>query len=273
MTLIVAFKCLGSNDSEGIVISSDSRLTESSGLISSVHKIEAIWLPRAPECDIALLAGAGDVSIIRHGISFLGDTLREHAKSVWKNKPAPTLKAFDSLMQKAEIEIIKKYGMFRNLGLDIAANIVVATVARDGKAGLYLIDSRGLMTAMHDNPGYVCIGSGFVTGGNLLLNQLYNPNLDATTGATLSAFIINQVSKVDPAVGSFEGENWYFRMEGDRPVFGKLKQDAFKRYKADVEGREQLFRTVWEFCDTIGSEKALKVIQNALKKQRTERDG
>lgn len=225
-----------------------------------------IWIPSAPECDVALLAGAGDVSIIRHGISLLGDTLREHAKSVWKNKSPPTLKDFDDVMNEAEIEIVKKYGMFRNLGLDIAAHMVVATVAGDGRAGLYLIDSRGLMTPMHDNPGYICIGSGFVTGGNLLLNQLYNPNLDDTAGAALSAFIINQVSKVDPSVGSFDGESWYFRMENIGPVFGKMTDEAFRRFKIDVAGREQLFRTVWEFCDTIGPKDAMKVIRGALDK-------
>ena len=247
-------------------MSSDSRLTESSGLVSSVHKIEAIWLPGSPECDIALPAGAGDVSIIRHTISILGDTLKGQAEETWSHKSPPTLKDFDSVMQDAETQIVKKYNMFRNLGLDISANIVVATVAGDGKAGIYLIDSRGMITPVHDNPGYVCIGSGFVTGGNLLLNQLYNPELDDTMGATLSAFIINQVSRVDPAVGPFDGESYYFRMNNKSPIFGKMTMEAFQKYKTNVEGRDQLFRKVWEFCDTVGSEKALKFIEKALDK-------
>ena len=123
---------------------------------------------------------------------------------------------------------------------------------------------------MHDNPGYAVIGSGFITGGLLLLRLLGFSELVAS-GSTelvdlgmLTAFIIDAVSEVDTSVGPFIGESWLMRLEkkDDKKevVLGELKPEALREYKDRVEKRKEVLKRVWILCDYIGEDKVLKLI-------------
>ncbi|MEM1990089.1 MAG: hypothetical protein QW782_05595 [Candidatus Bathyarchaeia archaeon] len=60
---------------------------------------------------------------------------------------------------------------------------------------------------------FAVIGTGFFTGANLLLRLLgYEPEKSHLLDiGALSVFIIDVVSEIDPAVGSFIGESYYMR--------------------------------------------------------------
>ncbi|MEM0254141.1 MAG: hypothetical protein QXK78_06255 [Candidatus Bathyarchaeia archaeon] len=60
---------------------------------------------------------------------------------------------------------------------------------------------------------FAVIGMGFFTGANLLLRLLgYEPEKSHLLDiGALSVFIIDVVSEIDPAVGSFIGESYYMR--------------------------------------------------------------
>ncbi|MEM4447251.1 MAG: hypothetical protein QW328_07160 [Nitrososphaerota archaeon] len=116
-------------------------------------------------------------------------------------------------VKQVELAFISRFRELRDQGLDLSFSMVLASVDQSGKASMYLFDDRGLAQPVHDNPGFAVIGTGFFTGGNLLLRLLgYEPEesylLDI---GALSTFIIDVVSEIDPVVGPFVGESYYMR--------------------------------------------------------------
>jgi len=116
---------------------------------------------------------------------------------------------------------------------------------------------------VHDNPGFAVIGTGFFTGGNVLLRLLgYDPEesymLDI---GALSTFIIDVVSEIDPAVGPFVGESYYMRAEEEGVLLGPLKEEAIKEYKEKAKQRKEIIRRIWRMLDTVGEQKILQKIE------------
>ncbi|MEM0172262.1 MAG: hypothetical protein QXV57_06855 [Thermoproteota archaeon] len=141
--------------------------------------------------------------------------------------------------------------------------MILVSVEHNGKSSIYLFDERGLAQPVHDNPGFAVIGTGFFTGGNLLLRLLgYEPEesykLDI---GLLSTFIIDVVSEIDPAVGSFVGESYYMRAGEKGVLLGPLTEEAIKEYKERVKQRKELIRNIWRILDRTGEQKILEVIR------------
>jgi hypothetical protein len=88
----------------------------------------------------------------------------------------------------------------------------------------------------------------------------------------LSTFIIDVVSEIDPAVGSFVGESWYMRVEGNEVLLGPLKEEAIKDYKLKAQRRRELLRRLWRLLDVAGEKKVENVIRNLEKKTLKEGD-
>jgi len=245
---------------EGIVITSDSRATTYGILATTEEKIAPILL--GDKVPLAVAAGSGDVAMIKDAISVAADILKGMSRDLWNRQTAPTVGDFAKAVKAIEKKLVERFTYLRKMNIEVTMDMVLACVAREGKAALYVFDKRGLSTPFHDSPGFVCIGSGFVTGGNLLLRQFYTGTLNVDEGATLGAYIIDQVSKVDTGVGTFEGESYYFRIEQGKPILGKLKTEAFHRYKTKITEREQLIRGVWEASYVIEPARLLKMIES-----------
>jgi len=81
----------------------------------------------------------------------------------------------------------------------------------------------------------------------------------------LSTFIIDAVSEIDPAVGSFVGESWYMRVEGKEVLLGPLKEEAIKDYKMKVQLRKEIMRRLWRLLDVAGEEKVEATVRNLEK--------
>jgi len=231
MTLLIALKWFHKGK-EGVVISSDSKVTV--GPVSyETRKVYPILLTvDEKSVPLAVAGGAGDASIIKQSYRICERVLRGLAIKEWGNK-TPSFDQFEEAVKQIESALIRRFRELRDQGLDLSFRIVLASVDHGGKASMYLFDSRGLAEPVHDNPGFAVIGTGFFTGGNLLLRLLgYEPEesymLDI---GALSTFIIDIVSEIDPAVGPFVGESYYMREEEGEVVLGPLKEEAIKEYK------------------------------------------
>jgi len=261
MTLILALKWV-LEGKEGVVVSSDSKVTV--GPISyETRKVYPILLKVGEEyIPLAIAGGAGDASLIKQGYRLCEKVLKDLATKEWGSR-TPSFRQFEEAIGLIESALISRFRELREHGLEPSFNMILASVDSSGKASIYLFDERGLAEPVHNNPGFAVIGTGFFTGGNLLLRLLgYAPEesymLDI---GALSTFIIDVVSEIDPAVGPFIGESYYMRVEDGKVVLGPLKEEAIREYKEKAKRRKELIRLLWRMFDVIGEQKILEKIK------------
>ena len=255
MTLILALKwVLGGK--EGVVVSSDSKVTV--GPVSyETRKVYPIILTLdGKSVPLAIAGGAGDASLIKQSYRICERVLSDLAARECEKK-TPSFDQFEKSVKQIETIFIKRFRELREEGLDLSFGMILASVDPHGKASIYLFDDRGLAEPVHENPGFAVIGTGFFTGGNMLLRLLgYSPEgsymLDI---GALSTFVIDVVSEIDPAVGSFIGESYYMRVEDDEVLLGPLKEEAIKEYKERARQRKEIIRCIWRIMDSVGEEK------------------
>jgi len=174
---------------------------------------------------LAIAGGAGDVSVVKQSYRICERVLRDLAVKEW-GKKTPSFDQFEKAVGQIESILISRFRKLREHGLESNFSMVLASVDQNGKASMYLFDERGLAEPVHDNPGFAVIGTGFFTGGNLLLRLLgYTPeeSHELDIGA-LSTFLIDVISEIDPAVGPFVGESYFMRVENGE-VSKALTQD------------------------------------------------
>jgi len=165
-----------------------------------------------------------------------------------------------------EYSFMKRFSKLRDLGINPSFQMVLCGLDPDGKASIYLFDNRGLAEPVHDNPGYAIIGSGFVTGGILLL-RLLGYTMERDLGI-LTTFIVDTVSEVDTAVGPFVGESYLLRIEEKEGrkeiVLGPLKDEALLEFKEKSAKRKELIRKLWQLFDEVGEEKVEEALNSLL---------
>ncbi|RLF04282.1 MAG: hypothetical protein DRK00_07050 [Thermoprotei archaeon] len=212
MTLVLAFKWrVGAGDA--VLISSDSRATTPLGIAYEVRKVKPMVFEDRP---LAVAGGAGDAVLVKWGYEVAEEVLAGEAGERGAPLPAPL---FRRAVRMIEDRLAGRLYRLRGLGIEPSFQMVLGSVDGEGRASLYVFDNRGLAEPVHENPGYAVIGSGFITGGLLLLRLLGFSEL-AASGRTglldlgmLTAFIIDVVSEVDTSVGPFVGESWLMRLE------------------------------------------------------------
>jgi len=169
-------------------------------------------------------------------------------------KKTPSFSQFEEAIGQVESTLIGRFKGLREHGLEPSFDMVLASADQIGRASIYLFDGRGLAEPVHDDPGFAVIGTGFYASGNLLLRLLsYDPEgsyvLDM---GALSTFLIDIISKVDPAVGPFAGESYYIRVENGEVLVCPLKEKAIKEYKEKARQRKELIRRMWRFFNAAG---------------------
>ncbi|MGB9760835.1 MAG: hypothetical protein ACPLZG_13480 [Thermoproteota archaeon] len=272
MTLVVALKWVRENN-EGIVISSDSKATvgpvsyETRKVYPIVLKVGSEYVP------LAVAGGAGDASIVKQSYRVCEKVLTDLATKEW-NSQTPTFEQFEEAVKQVESILIERFKELREKGLEPDFNMILASVSPQGKASIELFDSRGLAEPVHDNPGFAVIGTGFITGGNLLLRILgYSAEESyAIDIGALSTFIIDVVSEIDPAVGPFVGESYYMRVEGGKVLLGPMEPDAIKEFKLKVAKRKELLQLIWQLFDVVGEDKVeakVEELEKELNKDRS----
>jgi 20S proteasome alpha/beta subunit len=268
MTLILALKC-ATTKGEGVLVCADSKATVYGGLAYRVQKIFPIALnPGAEkEVDIAIASGAGNEAMVRHAIRLAEKEFIELAEKEWKGGH-PSFEQFEYAVRSVENKLITKLAGWRKEGLETSLGMILCGLDLNGKASIYVFDESGLCRPVHDTPGFACIGSGFVTGGNMILQQFWRPELPVDWAQILAAYTIQTVSKVDTNVGPFEGASWYFRIQEGKPVMGELKIESLKEYLERVRQREEILKYVWNTCDQVGENTVLELLKRKLKKSK-----
>jgi hypothetical protein len=261
MTLVLALKWF-LDTGEAVLVASDSKASTPFGIAYEVKKIYPIFYRDKP---VGIASGAGDASLVKWGFEEAGRVLLTYAE---KEYPV-TFSSFSDAVRELEHRFVKRFAELRNQGLDMSFQMLLSGLDIEGKVSLYLFDNRGLAESVHDNPGYAVIGSGFVTGGILLLRLLgYRP--DVQDLGLLTTFILDSVSEVDMTVGPFVGESYLLRIQaensGKELILGPLKDEALVQYKENSRKRRELITKLWQLCDLAG-EKEVEKLMNRLEKK------
>lgn len=276
MTLILALKWL-LDDKECVVMSSDSKVT--AGIVSyEAKKVYPITLKIDQEfIPLAIFGGSGDATIVKQSYRICEKILIELAEKEWGNK-TPSFNQFESSIKEIEASLIKRYRELKENNIsDTVASLILASVDTNGKASIYVFDERGLADPVHDNPGYAVIGSGFYTGGNMLLKLLGYGSKETYTldlGA-LSTFIIDTVSEVDSSVGPFVGESYLMGVEEGKVVINLLSEEALKKYKEKTLKRKEIIKRMWRLLDTLEEQKIeekIEELEKYVEKEKQEYD-
>ena len=261
MTLIVAICTDEEEEGQGLVISSDSQATVGP-VTYRTNKIFPVIFDQTP---LALIAGSGDSAIVKKTVDLCKKTLITKCEKEWKGN-TPTLEQLEQTIPEIEISLIKKISTYKIEKVkNLTFNLILGGVSPAGESSLYVFDHRGIAQPVHDDPGFACIGSGFYLGGDLLLQQFYERPIDWVSAAELAAYVINQVSRVDAAVGPFEGESWYFRLEDKEPSLGSLSFKGFKKVQRECTCKQEALKYVWELCRYLPGEEPLRIIKKAVK--------
>lgn len=261
MTLVIAVVW-----GKGVLVTSDSRA--SSGYVyHEERKIYPVYFYlNGEELDLAVLAGSGDSAIVKQGFQIANNVFRNWFEEVGKvEERNPNEDEMDKIVNEIERRLMRRYRELRSYGVEPSSSMLLASVTQEGNPILYKFDNRGIAEPMHENPGYALLGKGVITGGLLLLRLLdYRTEEDWDMG-TLSAFLIDTVSEVDPSVSPFLGESVYIRYENNRVRMGPLKDEAFKEFKEKVRMRREAIKLLWRVLEKIGEEEVLKVLNGMLK--------
>lgn len=267
MTLIIAFKCQAEGPGEGIQVTADRRASgvvaiDVEKIVSIVHESEK---NDEPQLCLALASGAGRAGLVRQLIRIAELTLLNQVTTEW-DETEPSFSQFEDAMMIVQDEFMDRISKWKRKGVESWASILICGLDGDGRASMYEFDQDGIACPVHDSPGYACLGSGFVTGGNLILKQFWNPDLNSDWGLALSAYIIDMVSSIDPGVGSFDGSSYFFRLVDERPSFGELIVDSIESTLEDVRQRKEILKLCWDLCDVMGEEGVSKKLEQLRKK-------
>lgn len=254
MTLVIGCNW-STGTQEAVLMTSDSKVTTGMGVAFEMKKVYGIHLGDKP---VAVVGGAGQTPLAKQGFEVAEEILLDYA-----SKDYPITHAnFRVAVRQIEERLVARFSQLRGYGIQPAFEMILGSLDLQGRASLYRFDPSGLAEPVHDTPGYAIIGSGMVTGGILLLRMLgYEQDLEL---GLVSAFIIDSVSEVDTAVGSFIGESYLMRVDGGktkRVVLGPLTAKALTTYKDQIAARRALIRKLWRLCDQHGEQKVEEALE------------
>lgn len=260
MTLVIGLRWQY-EDSDAILITSDSKVTTSLGITYEMQKVYPILLDA--DRPVAVAGVAGDTSLAKQGVEIAEDVLLGYARGSFPISHDH----FKTAVREIERHLVRRFSELRSHGIRPSFQMLLGSVDLEGKGSLYMFDSRGLSEPLHDNPGYGIIGSGMITGGILLLRIIgFDPGLEL---GLLSAFIIDSVSEVDSSVGPFIGDSYLMRLGVEKDerkiMLGPLKEEALIKYKEQIRARREIIRKIWRLCDDLGEEKVIEMIKVAEK--------
>ena len=263
MTLVIALKWL-QEEGEGVLISSDSRATYGP-IAYEVKKIHPIFYTHdKEEIDLAVAGGAGDPSIVKYGYSLAESVLKSRSEQLGFR--CLSQDEFSETVREIETKLISRFSALRREGIEPEFQMILASVDSQGKASMYIFDYKGMAEPVHDDPGFAIIGKGAVTGG-VLLTRLWGYSPERSSGmdlGMLSAFVIDVVSEIDPAVGSFLGESIFMRIKEGKVTMGPLQAEAWRKYKDSIGKRRELLQQLQMLCDQRDEDVVKKALDRLM---------
>lgn len=205
MTFVVALK--GRLEKiDGVVITSDTQV--SSNVKSPMKKVfRAETFP-------FIVGGAGSASLSRYVRRGLFQLFKEYHERMQGDLSCEYFDEFVYSNAKPYLSeiVLNHQDIIENGHLQLIMSFSDKTHVR-----LFEVQDDGIPMRMDDDPGYCCIGSGFVTGGNLLLKQFYSSDQNLVQLTQLASFLIYQVADVDPYVGgAIQSQFWWENAEPHR---------------------------------------------------------
>lgn len=237
LTLIVALRGRIARDSRtpGIVVASDTQVT--SDIKQSMQKV--FQLSSLP----ILVGGAGSFSLSRHIVFRLEKLFLDSQKKLQREMMC---KDFDTIVNsKAELCLRKIVMSHPDIIEHSRLNLVIG-FSDEKDVRLYQVQSDGVPVRMDDSPGYCCVGSGYSTGGSLLIQQFYSDDLTLLQLTRLAAHTISQVSIVDPTVGNVAQIRFGFG--------GKVVKPKEELFKERLELRSDTMKRVWNLLENEDKE-------------------
>jgi 20S proteasome alpha/beta subunit len=216
---------------DGVVITSDTQV--SSNVKSPMKKVF-----RAENFPF-IVGGAGSVSLSRYVTHGLFRLFKEYHKRMQGDLSCEYFDEFVYLNAEPYLRevVLNHHDVIENGHLQLILSFSDKTHVR-----LFKVHDDGIPTRMDHDPGYCCIGSGFVTGGNLLLKQFYSSDQNLVQLTHLASFLIYQVADVDPYVGGAIQTMLNFGGKTMNPVENLDLQDA--------KLRSETIRLVWNLLSS-----------------------
>jgi len=212
MTLIIALNCRDAKEpgKRSLLFAADKQ-SSTPFIKMEANKIRRIYNIRSgPDMFWGLLfAGSGD-SLILDEMWYKIDKYVHENEELQEIEPINILRNHREAFGELAYDTYNKYfarcettSEQRNIKFDFLLG------ANDGNTPTILyVNYRG-NTRIEDN--FKIIGQGLITGGELLLNELYKKDLNFREAAILATFVINRVSNIDVSVGG--GIDWYLIRE------------------------------------------------------------
>lgn len=198
MTICIAIKCkIGKKE---VLLFASDRQESSAFLKRPTAKIRDIHAINKPDKEDdktdewgMLIASAGDAFLIDEVITDIKIFLYDEIK--WNKKlPSVSLSVYRKKIGDIAYGVYKKH-KDRGLGDPIFSLLIGAC---DKYSTLLYVTCEGKTKEIDD---YAIIGSGRITGGELLLAEFFKKNMTQKQAANLAALVISRVGRVDISVG------------------------------------------------------------------------
>lgn len=240
---------------DGVLVVGDNRVVDGS-TAHSERKVMPIYAVDGSEnIGLAIVSGAGDGALVKQGFEVVSSAFTRH----YKERPRPDTKLLSDdelgiVLSDVQSRITDMLSQLRSKYVPYDLSLMIATVTMEGPR-LYVVDGRGIIEPVHEDPGYAVLGIGRESAQLLLrllgFNKRDSVNWDL---GLLGMFIVNMVSKVNPYVSPVEepGDVMYIRRDGDSVSIGMLSPSEFMRMSRRVEDRAALLSLVWRALEHLG---------------------
>lgn len=179
-----------------------------------------------------LVASAGDSLVIDEVISDIGAFLRDEISSA-ELRPSIRLRDLRKEIGDLAYSVYEKYSE-RNCGY---SEFEMLFGAADMDATMLYVTFEGKQEVLDQ---FRIIGSGQVTGGELLLNEFMKEDMTQEEAANLAALIVTRIGNVDQFVSGEPDIQWC----RNRRVW-HYKDIKFTKIMIESEGRWNLIKKAW----------------------------
>jgi len=194
MTLIVAISCAQNETGNKMLLVASDKQASTDYIQSEVTKIRLLPEKYSNQRPRIVFAASGD--------AYLADEICD-AFDRFISVKYEEIKNVPTFINENRIvfsDIVgNAFNKYKTRGYKSIINILLCGCDNDSGSLILNIVNEGLNKITYD---YNIIGMGSLTGGELLLRELFNSQLDDSDSTVLLILIIDLVSKIDRSVGS-----------------------------------------------------------------------
>jgi hypothetical protein len=251
LTICMALRCRRKHEGRtvpAILFAADTQGTTGTGQKRPVNKISRVTPKGLPPI---FLAGAGDGYSIDEFAADFTDEMENLANEVKNSKnkaerklPQATsviLWTFRKEIGNLAYNVFEKYSRRTGKKSDhYFATLIGTSDEITGSTELLFVDGLGRFERIGQ---FEALGTGADSGGRLLLQQLYSPEMNTLQAARLAAFVIEQVGSVDAYVSGLQKMKLTYLGKADD--FDEKHEEIV----AQARNRFELFNHSWRLTE------------------------